>query len=174
MNITDTMDDGASVNGVMVAAESGNDPAKAREMACVNQWFKSITAGRKFDEVARVGYFLDRKYLRGDRGEFDVEVPIAQTYVEVLNSFLYARNPSVNVGASQLTEPPPQKQMLDMAIENVRQQRQQELQQQQTAAKQAQAITANLPPDAVAQLAQLGKNKLIEAGAGQPGGPMMP
>lgn len=174
MNTTETMDDGASINGVLAAADAGNDPAKAQEYADVKKWFKAITAARKFDEVARVGYFLDRKYLKGDSGAFDVEVPIAQTYVEVLNSFLYARNPSVNVGASQLTEPPPQKQMLDMAIDEIRQQRQQQADQMQAAAKMAQQMTAGLPPAAVAQLAQLGKNTLIEAGAGQPGGPAMP
>lgn len=175
MSTTNTTDDGGSVEGFTAAySTSANSEASQQEQACVKDWFKRITNARKFDEYARQSIYLDRKYLNGDRGGFEVEVPIASTYVEVLNSFLYARNPSVNATPSQLTEPPPQKQMLQMAIDEIRQNRQDQIDSMQQGAQIAQQLTQNMPPEAVAQLADMGKKQLIAAGAGQPGGPMMP
>lgn len=173
------MDAGTLAFSAGVAATSydqgdQNSPQKRQEYENVQSWFKRIKAARKFDESARICFYLDRKYLNGDRGGNDVEVPIASTYVDVLQSFLYARNPSVSVGPSQLTQPPPQKQMLDMAIEQIKAKRQGELQNMQQAMAVAKQATASMDSQQVAQLADMGKKALIEQGAGQPGGPMMP
>ena len=62
----------------------------------VKQWFKRIDAVREYDAPARKQYASDRRYARGDSGEFDVDVPIAPAYIEVLTSFLYAKDPDVD------------------------------------------------------------------------------
>lgn len=49
---------------------------------------------REFDEVARADYAFCRMYARGD-SHWEVSVNILGTYIDILTSFLYARNPNV-------------------------------------------------------------------------------
>lgn len=112
--------------------------ARARECADVKKWLKEIEAARKFDEEARKQYAKDRRYARADRGGFMVDVPIAQSYVDVLQSFLYAKNPDLDVTPSGLTDPPPQKAIEQMVRDELAQMGQQ---------AQAQVSSA-LPPQA--------------------------
>lgn len=72
------------------------DPAREQEAADCKRWLRRIEESRRFDEPARKGYALDRKYARGDSGQFQVDVPIAAAYIEILKSFLYARDPDVD------------------------------------------------------------------------------
>lgn len=95
----------------------GIDPAaQAGEYAEVRDWQAKLKAARKFDEEARKRYALDRRYARADRGMFTVDVPIAQSYIDVLRSFLYAKDPSVSVIPSGMTDPPPAKEIEAMVL----------------------------------------------------------
>ncbi|MBA8680504.1 hypothetical protein [Stenotrophomonas tumulicola] len=68
--------------------------ALAREEADVTNWHKRIKESRDFDKGARKGYALDRRYCANRVDPvYDVSVPIAGTYVNLLTSFLYARDP---------------------------------------------------------------------------------
>ena len=178
MTIDTTGDEyGSTGNTSVPQSPSGNgtyrQPTK-EELADVKQWLSTIAKARKFDKHARSNYGLDRKYLRGARGAFTVEVPIAPAYVDVLQSFIFAKNPSVNVGPSAMTEPPPMKEVVSMVIDSVQQNRQQQAQTMNSSAQQAQQLTAHLDPAQVANLANKGKMALQQQGAGQPGGPMAP
>lgn len=101
---------------------AGTDPgAYARECADVKQWQKAINDAREFDKNARKRYAKDRSYARADRTHFTVDVPVAQSYIDVLRSFLYARDPDVDVTPSGMTEPPPQKAIMAMVAKQMEQ-----------------------------------------------------
>lgn len=89
--------------------------ATAQESADVKAWFKKIEDARDFDKNARKRYALDRRYARGDAGSFGVDVPIAPSYIDVLRSFLYAKDPDLDVLPARSTEPPPQSAILEKA-----------------------------------------------------------
>lgn len=82
--------------------EPGQD-ATAAEIADVKEWHKRIKRARAFDENARAQYALDRSYVSGDAGRstFEVTTNIAGTYVDILVSFLYARDPAADVLPSE-------------------------------------------------------------------------
>jgi hypothetical protein len=116
---TQPLQDGIdSANAEYAGADS---QAYARECADVKQWQKAINDAREFDKNARKRYARDRSYARADRTHFTVDVPIAQSYIDVLRSFLYARDPDVDVTPSGMTEPPPQKAILAMVAKQVEQ-----------------------------------------------------
>ena len=151
-----------------VDQEDPQAAAKARECADVKKWHKEIKAARTFDEQARKQYAIDRRYARADRGGFMVDVPIAQSYIDVLQSFLYAKNPDLDVTPSGLTDPPPQKAIEAMVREQLAQVGQQ---------AQAQAAQA-LPPESTGgQAPPPGMVKSLLAkltGGGQPSMPGQP
>ncbi|MGA0588086.1 hypothetical protein ACO2Q2_13295 [Dyella sp. KRB-257] len=102
------------------AQANGQDTqAYAQECADVKRWQKAISDAREFDKVARKRYARDRSYARADKTHFEVDVPIAQSYVDVMRSFLYAQDPDVDVTPSPLTEPPPHKAILAMAAKGM-------------------------------------------------------
>jgi hypothetical protein len=177
---TTTDDNGADAfqAGVNQASYSPDDPRTQEQQtqaaADVSKWFKDIGQARKFDEQARINYALDRRYLRGARGMYGVEVPLAPSYVDTLQSVIFAKQPAVNVGPSEMTQPPPQKKVLAMAIQDVTAQKQQVQASQQQAAQAGMQIAQHLDPAQVAALADAGRKKLIEQGAGQPGQPPLP
>lgn len=89
---------------MMVEAMREQDEAEQmeairKEEAEVDDWKKKITESRAHDSNARKQYAIDRTYVGGEagRGGFDVRVPIAGAYVDLLTSFLYARDPSVDI-----------------------------------------------------------------------------
>ena len=93
-----------------------DDPAaKAREAAAVKGWLKKISDARDFDKASRKQYAIDRAYARGDKGNFDVSVPIAGVYIDILKSFLYARDPDLDVMPSPATNPPPMSAIMELA-----------------------------------------------------------
>ena len=87
-----------------------------QEKADTKHWLKTIAAARDFDKVARKRYALDRRYARADHGRFLVDVPTAQSYIDVLRSFLYAQDPNVDVQPSGFSQPPPQKEIESMVL----------------------------------------------------------
>lgn len=78
-----------------------------QEEADVGAWLKRIEEAREFDKAARKGYALDRRYCEDkvDPEVFDVSVPIAGTYVNILTGFLYARNPETSVQPAESAGP---------------------------------------------------------------------
>jgi hypothetical protein len=79
--------------------------ANAQEAADCKAWLERIEEARKFDKGARKQYAIDRRYARGDAGQFQVDVPIAATYVDILASFLYAKDPDVDCLPSEAAGP---------------------------------------------------------------------
>lgn len=96
------------------AGIAGADPAKAREHADVKRWFEDFDNARKFDEAARKQYAIDRRYARGDSG-FEVDANIIGTNIDILESFLYAKNPDIDVVPAIAVEPPDQDSLMDAA-----------------------------------------------------------
>ena len=96
------------------AGIDGTDPAKAREHADVKRWFKRFDAARKFDEQARKQYAIDRRYARGDSG-FEVDANVIGTNIDILEAFLYAKNPDIDVVPAVAVEPPDQDSLMDAA-----------------------------------------------------------
>ena len=84
----------------MEQAEAERRAAAAlEEEGAVRAWLKRIEEAREFDKAARQGYAKDRTYCQeqANADVFDVRVPIAGTYVGILTTFLYARDPEVSV-----------------------------------------------------------------------------
>lgn len=131
--------------------------ARAAEQADVKKWQKAIKEAREFDKNARKRYARDRRYARADRTHFEVDVPIAQSYIDVLRSFLYAQDPDVSVTPSGLTQPPPQKAIMAMVAAQL---------------KQGGQVQAPAMPAAVASL--LGTTGGQGASPALPGGPASP
>ena len=71
-------------------------PDKVREYADVERWTAKIKTARKHDEEARKQYARDRRYARGDSG-FEVDANLVGTFIDILESFLYAKDPDVDV-----------------------------------------------------------------------------
>lgn len=104
----------------MAAAETASDQAaksKVQEEADTKAWLERIKEARKFDEGARKQYAIDRKFAKRRKGSgiFEVDVPIAGTYVDIMKSFLYARDPDVDVAPAPATAPPPEDEIVRMA-----------------------------------------------------------
>ena len=77
------------------------------EEADVTAWLKRIEDARSHDKRARKGYAIDRRYAENkvDPDVFDVSVPIAGTYVNILTGFLYARDPETSVQPADAAGP---------------------------------------------------------------------
>jgi hypothetical protein len=110
----------------MAAAEAATEQAaksKAQEEADAKCWLDKIKEARKFDEGARKQYAIDRGLARRRKGRagtiYEVDVPIAGTYVDILKSFLYARDPDVDVLPAPSTEPPPEDELVRMAKQSL-------------------------------------------------------
>jgi len=95
-----------------------NDPAKQREVAEVKQWCERIEKTRKHDEDAYRQYAVDRKHARGDSG-FEVDANLAGTFIDILVSFLYAKDPDVDILPARSTEPPSIEALRDAAEREV-------------------------------------------------------
>lgn len=93
--------------GILSADE--NDPAvvakRQKEEKEVQRWADRIQQTRKFDEPAREQYVKDRRYARGDSG-FEVDGNIVGTNIDILESFLYAKDPDFDVTPGPAVRPP--------------------------------------------------------------------
>lgn len=163
-----------SQGAATVNDEDPDAQAKQRERKDVKHWLGEIEAARKFDEEARKQYARDRRYANGDRGRFQVDVPIAQSNIDVLQSFLYAKNPDLDCVPSGMTEPPPQKAIEAMVREQMKQQQAQQAQ-QSAQAKQFVMQEASKPGSPVkALLARMMPGLMGGAGAAAPADPSQP
>jgi hypothetical protein len=94
MPTADSFNDALAAEQAADAEREAQAQALAQEEADVANWHKRIKESREFDKNARKGYALDRRYCRNQVDPvYDVSVPIAGTYVNLLTSFLYARDP---------------------------------------------------------------------------------
>lgn len=129
--------------------EAGGDPdpmraqAKAQEKADVKAWFERIEQARKFDEPARTQYAKDRRYARGDSG-FEVDANLVGTNIDILESFLYARDPDLDVTPGPMVRPPSVEALRDAVEDSVRESPEV---MQAGAQAAAQAVAMGVPPD---------------------------
>lgn len=89
-----------------------------QEQEDVKRWFDRIKDARKHDEEARKQYVKDRRLARGDSAG-EVTANIVGTNIDILESFLYARNPDVDVRPARSAEPPSLEAMRDAAEDYV-------------------------------------------------------
>lgn len=89
-------------------------PDKSKEYADVRAWFERIKQARKFDEPARKQYAIDRRYARGDSG-FLVDENIAGTNIDILEAYLYAKDPDFDVSPGPSVRPPSLEALRDAA-----------------------------------------------------------
>lgn len=102
------------------AEDSQKDAAAyAKELALAKKWLNRIKKARAFDENIRKQYAINRRYLSGETGRFEVSVPLAPSYTEILCSILYARNPDLDVQPAPSTSPPPMASIIEMAREQI-------------------------------------------------------
>ncbi|WOB24756.1 MULTISPECIES: hypothetical protein [Xanthomonas] len=91
--------DALDADAAAAAETEARAQALLQEEADVGAWQKRIDEAREFDKEARKGYAIDRMYCANDIDHqvYDVSVPIAGTYVNLLTSFLFARDPEPSV-----------------------------------------------------------------------------
>lgn len=91
--------DAIDAEATIAAETEARAQALLQEEADVSAWQKRIDEARDFDKDARKSYAIDRMYCANqvDHQVYDVSVPIAGTYVNLLTSFLYARDPEPSV-----------------------------------------------------------------------------
>jgi hypothetical protein len=72
--------------------------AKRREIASVQKAVEEYDQAREFDKYARRQYAIDRRYAAGTADKrFAVNTNLIGSFIDILTSFLYARNPDVSV-----------------------------------------------------------------------------
>lgn len=109
-------DDITSLNAGIDAADG---PDKAQEHADVAAWTGRIKSGRKFDADARKQYAKDRRYARGDSG-FKVDSNLIGTNIDILETFLYAKDPDVDVLPAKNVTPPTMDSIIEAAEESLK------------------------------------------------------
>lgn len=94
--------------GVAAAVEDATDrregetdeqmAARRREEAAVKKCVAEYEQARKFDKFARRQYAIDRRYAAGTADHnWAVNTNLIGSFIDILTSFLYARNPDVSV-----------------------------------------------------------------------------
>lgn len=136
----------------MVALNAGIDSVEApdtrAEKADVDKWMRKIKRTIAFDENFLKEIVRSRKYARGDSG-FVVDANIIGTNIDILESFIYARNPDVDITPAKAVEMPSQDVMLEAAMDSAQNDPRVEQAVQQA---QMQALAASVmggPPPAV-------------------------
>lgn len=85
----------------LVTDEEESEEAKAvkrREEASVKKAVEEYDQARVFDKYARRQYAIDRRYAAGTSDQrYAVNTNLIGSFIDILTSFLYARNPDVSV-----------------------------------------------------------------------------
>lgn len=93
----------SAVEGGIVAADNAeaDEAAKKAQEAeenTVSELWEEYDQARKFDKEARAQYAIDRRYAAGTANlNWAVSANLIGAFIEILVSFLYARNPDVSV-----------------------------------------------------------------------------
>lgn len=99
-----------------MAMANGDSPAKVRERADVKRWQNLLLQTENYDQASRKTYVKCRRYARGDSG-FLVDANIVGVNVDILEAFLYAKDPDVDIDPAKSVEAPSLDAMLDTALE---------------------------------------------------------
>lgn len=152
------------MNEPMAALEAGvvvaraKTPEDARRIAVedreVKRWQRRIQVARKFDDPVRQQYAKDRRYARGDSG-YEVDANVVGTNIDILESFLYAKDPDFDVTPGP-TVRPPSIESLREAVEEQLQQDPQFLAEVQRAGAQAVAVAVAAQVPGQSALEQIG------------------
>lgn len=87
-----------------------------KEQNVVKQFFKDYEQGRKFDEAIRKQYAVDRRYAAGTSDPtWAVTTNLIGSMIDILVSFLYARNPDVSAKKAEQVDNSGTKEMDDFA-----------------------------------------------------------
>lgn len=141
-----------------------NDPdpireqALQRERADVKAWFKRIAYAREHDAPARKQYAKDRRYARGDSG-FQVGANLIGTNIDILESFLYARDPDFDVTPGPSVRPPDMLALRDAIEDQVRDSSEVV---QAGAQAAAAAVAMGTPPQMAMQIGQQAQEMAVE------------
>lgn len=92
------------MNDMTTEAQEAPEPRNT-ELEDVKRWDERIESTIRHDEEPRKQMAKDRRMARGDSG-FEVDANLPATYIDILGSFLYARNPQPEVMPARSTEPP--------------------------------------------------------------------
>lgn len=93
----DAVEDGIETANKLPQTEEEARVQKAEEDAVAALW-KEYETARKFDKEARAQYGIDRRYAAGTANiDWAVSANLIGAFIDILVSFLYARNPDVSV-----------------------------------------------------------------------------
>lgn len=80
------------------AANEADEEARKREENEVSELWEEFEQAREFDKEARAQYALDRRYAAGTAHlDWAVDANLIGSFIDILVSFLFARNPDVSV-----------------------------------------------------------------------------
>lgn len=89
------VEDASQIDGEKSEAEKD---AERREEASVKKAVEEYDQARAFDKYSRRRYAIDRRYAAGTADErWVVNTNLIGSFIDILTSFLYARNPDVSV-----------------------------------------------------------------------------
>lgn len=100
--------------GIRAAVEQGVNEGDENqvpddEAAAVKKLFDEYSIARAFDLHARQGYGVDRRYAAGTANpNWASDANILGAFIEILCSFLYAKDPDVSVRPAARVQPPPE------------------------------------------------------------------
>lgn len=93
-----------------------NKKATEVEMNTVKKCMEEYTQGRKFDKSIRGQYAIDRRYAAGTADmTWAVNTNLIGSFIDILSSFLYARNPDVSAKKAPQVDNRGTKQLDDFA-----------------------------------------------------------
>lgn len=150
----DITDDPMTDQTITTAMQDGiaaANPLQAREAADVGRWLERIAQTRKFDEDALKQYVKDRRYARGDSG-FEVDANIVGTNIDILEAYLYAKDPDLDITPGPVMRPPSVEALTDAAEEAVSQSPEVLAAGQQAA---AQAVAMGMPQEQALMAGQM-------------------
>lgn len=101
-----------------MAAAGGPDelPEDKQEQDAVSALWKEYETARKFDAEARAQYAIDRRYAAGTADmAWAVKTNLIGSYIDILTSFLYAKNPDVSVKKAAQVNPSGSKNLEEFA-----------------------------------------------------------
>ncbi len=108
--------------GMDPASPPDPDAERQVEYRVVKALQEEYDTARKFDEDARKQYAIDRRYAGGVKEAWAVSVNLIGSFIDVLCSYLYARNPDVSCARAEQVPPPPPPQDPMMQLAHLMQQ----------------------------------------------------
>lgn len=96
------LDEGLAVADLAGEAERQKERAVRQQ---VQAWHSEREAAREFDKAVREQIAKDRRYARGDSG-FEVSTNILGANIDTMVSFIYSRDPDIDVMPAQMVEVP--------------------------------------------------------------------